>query len=130
MRRLETQGLLSSEWREENKRRKRFYRLLPAGEQMFDQLSAELRRINASLDRIIAEELPTTILDRYLYAVAKALPKQLADGDIVAEIADDLQSQIDEREATAGRPLTDDEIVPASSKHTAIRASSRHGTST
>jgi PadR family transcriptional regulator, regulatory protein PadR len=55
LRRLESQGLLSSQWREENKRRKRFYRLLPAGEQMFEQLSAELRRINASLDRIIAE---------------------------------------------------------------------------
>lgn len=55
LRRLESQGLLQSEWREENKRRKRFYRLLPAGEQMFRQLSAELRRINASLDRIVAE---------------------------------------------------------------------------
>ena len=55
LRRLESQGLLSSEWREENKRRKRFYRLLPAGEQMFDRLSTELRRINASLDKIIAE---------------------------------------------------------------------------
>jgi PadR family transcriptional regulator PadR len=55
LRRLESQGLLQSEWREENKRRKRFYRLLPAGEQMFEHLSAELQRINASLDRIIAE---------------------------------------------------------------------------
>ncbi|MDQ2865342.1 MAG: helix-turn-helix transcriptional regulator [Candidatus Eremiobacteraeota bacterium] len=55
LRRLENQGLLGSEWREENKRGKRFYRLLPAGELIFEQLSAELRRINASLDRIIAE---------------------------------------------------------------------------
>lgn len=55
LRRLEAQGLLQSEWREENKRRKRFYRLLPMGEQIFEQLSAELRRINASLDRITAE---------------------------------------------------------------------------
>jgi PadR family transcriptional regulator PadR len=55
LRRLESQGLLRSEWREENKRRKRFYRLLPEGERIFEQLSAELRRINASLDRIIAE---------------------------------------------------------------------------
>lgn len=52
-----------------------------------------------------------TILDRYLYAVQKALPKELAASDIVAEIADDLQSQIDEREAAAGHPLTDDEIA-------------------
>jgi PadR family transcriptional regulator, regulatory protein PadR len=55
LRRLESQGLLVSEWREENKRRKRFYRLTPAGEQIFEQLAAELQRINASLDRIIAE---------------------------------------------------------------------------
>lgn len=55
LRRLESQGLLQSEWREENKRRKRFYRLLPMGEQIFENLAAELRRINASLDRIIAE---------------------------------------------------------------------------
>jgi PadR family transcriptional regulator PadR len=55
LRRLESHGLLSSEWREENKRRKRFYRLLPVGQQIYDQLSAELQRINASLDRIIAE---------------------------------------------------------------------------
>ena len=55
LRRLENQGLLRSEWREENKRRKRFYRLLPAGEAVYEQLSAELKRINASLDRIIAE---------------------------------------------------------------------------
>ena len=55
LRRLETQGLLQSEWREENKRRKRFYRLTPDGEQIYDQLAAELRQINATLDRIIAE---------------------------------------------------------------------------
>jgi PadR family transcriptional regulator, regulatory protein PadR len=54
LRRLEAQGLLASEWREE-KRRKRFYRLTPAGEQIFEQLAGELRRINASLDRIFAE---------------------------------------------------------------------------
>ncbi len=52
-----------------------------------------------------------TILDRYLYAVRKALPKELATSDIVAEIAEDLQSQIDEREASVGRALTDDEIA-------------------
>ena len=52
-----------------------------------------------------------TIVDRYLYAVQKALPKELAASDVVAEIADDLQSQIDEREAAAGRKLTDDETA-------------------
>jgi hypothetical protein len=52
-----------------------------------------------------------TILNRYLYAVQKALPKELATSDVVAEIAEDLQSQIDEREAALGHPLSDDEIA-------------------
>jgi PadR family transcriptional regulator, regulatory protein PadR len=55
LRRLESQGLLQSEWREENKRRKRFYRLSPLGERILDQLTDELHRINASLERITAE---------------------------------------------------------------------------
>jgi len=53
LRRLESQGLLLSEWREENKRNKRFYRLSTSGAQVLDQLLQEWRRINASLDRMI-----------------------------------------------------------------------------
>lgn len=48
------------------------------------------------------------LLDRYLNAVRQHLPKDQAD-DIVAEIADDLQSQADEREAMMHRALTRDE---------------------
>ena len=55
LRRLESQGLLQSEWREENKRKKRFYRLAPDGMTMLGQLLEEWRRINASLDRILLE---------------------------------------------------------------------------
>ena len=53
LRRLESQGLLLSEWREENKRNKRFYRLSPAGAQVLDQLLEEWRGINASIDRMV-----------------------------------------------------------------------------
>ena len=53
LRRLESQGLLVSEWREEDKRRKRFYRLSPAGETMLARLLTEWRAISASLDRIL-----------------------------------------------------------------------------
>ncbi|MGZ6037062.1 MAG: PadR family transcriptional regulator [Phenylobacterium sp.] len=52
LRRLETQGLLISEWREEEKRKKRFYRLSPAGEIMLKRLLEEWRRISGSLDKI------------------------------------------------------------------------------
>src|ERR1700733_13955982 len=57
LRRLETQGLLTSEWSEENKRNKRFYLLSPAGEIILGQLLAEWQRINASLTRIVDEAI-------------------------------------------------------------------------
>jgi len=53
LRRLETQGLLTSEWREEDKRNKRFYRLSPDGAGLLDQLAAEWRAINTSLDTLL-----------------------------------------------------------------------------
>jgi len=53
LRRLESQGLLSSEWREEEKRNKRFYRLSGEGEQMLVQLLEEWRTINTAVDATI-----------------------------------------------------------------------------
>ena len=53
LRRLETQGLLISEWREEDRRKKRFYRLSAQGEAMLRRLLDEWRRISGSLDKII-----------------------------------------------------------------------------
>jgi PadR family transcriptional regulator PadR len=53
LRRLESQELLLSEWREEDKRRKRFYRLSPTGELILDQLLTEWRSIDSSLNGIL-----------------------------------------------------------------------------
>jgi PadR family transcriptional regulator PadR len=53
LRRLETQGLLVSEWREEEKRNKRFYSLSPEGKQILKQLLAEWKAIDSSLDGIV-----------------------------------------------------------------------------
>ncbi len=55
LRRLEAQGLLASEWREENKRSKRFYRLSSEGKRVLAQLLAEWNRISTSLDRIVED---------------------------------------------------------------------------
>lgn len=55
LRRLESQGLLISEWREEDKRNKRFYRLSPQGVTILGQLLEEWQKINASLGRILQE---------------------------------------------------------------------------
>jgi PadR family transcriptional regulator PadR len=53
LRRLETQGLLVSQWREEDKRNKRFYRLSGDGEVILKQLLEEWESINASLGRML-----------------------------------------------------------------------------
>ncbi len=55
LRRLETQGLLASEWREEGKRNKRFYTLSADGRRMLAQLLAEWRTLDRSLNNILSE---------------------------------------------------------------------------
>jgi PadR family transcriptional regulator PadR len=53
LRRLESQGLLDSQWREEDKRKKRFYRLSSGGKQILKKLLVEWQSLNKSLDDIV-----------------------------------------------------------------------------
>jgi PadR family transcriptional regulator PadR len=56
LRRLETQGLLTSEWREEEKRNKRFYRLSEAGRETLSLLLVDWNAINDSVHKILNRE--------------------------------------------------------------------------
>ncbi len=56
LRRLETQGLLDSEWREEEKRKKRFYLLSADGALVLDQLLAEWHNLDSSIYAILKEQ--------------------------------------------------------------------------
>lgn len=53
LRRLEAQGLLASEWREEDKRKKRFYQLSDEGRRVLARLADEWRAINAALEPLL-----------------------------------------------------------------------------
>ena len=55
LRRLESQGLLASEWREEEKRNKRFYKISRDGKLVLKQLLAEWQGIGQSLEGILKE---------------------------------------------------------------------------
>jgi PadR family transcriptional regulator, regulatory protein PadR len=55
LRRLESQGLLVSEWREEGRRKKRFYKLSPRGERVLEKLLVEWSSINLALLRLIGK---------------------------------------------------------------------------
>src|SRR6185369_10889412 len=50
LRRLESQGLLVSEWREEDKRNKRFYRISRDGKVVLKQLLVEWQTMGVSLE--------------------------------------------------------------------------------
>lgn len=50
------------------------------------------------------------LLDRYLHAVKFWLPRGQQD-DIVAELSEDLRSQIEERESRVGRKLSENEVA-------------------
>ncbi|MGZ3272994.1 MAG: PadR family transcriptional regulator [Caulobacteraceae bacterium] len=55
LRRLDSQGLLNSTWREEDKRNKRFYRLSPEGEGLLERLEQDWRSLNTSIEGILEE---------------------------------------------------------------------------
>ena len=57
LRRLESQKLLVSQWRVEQKRNKRFYSLSAEGRSVLDWLLVEWRNINGSIDRLLAAGL-------------------------------------------------------------------------
>jgi PadR family transcriptional regulator len=56
LRRLESQGLLVSEWREEDKRNKRFYRISRDGKAVLKQMLAEWESLGISLEAILKGE--------------------------------------------------------------------------
>ena len=56
LRRLESQGLLTSEWRETDRRNKRFYRLSAEGSLILKRLVAEWKGIDSSLAGILKEK--------------------------------------------------------------------------
>ena|SRR6185312_14302289 len=58
LRRLDSQGLLTSTWREEDKRNKRFYRLSPEGEGLLQRLEQDWRSLNTSIEGILDQEGP------------------------------------------------------------------------
>jgi len=49
------------------------------------------------------------LIERYLQAVKFWLPKNQKQ-DIIAELSEDIHSQIEERESALGRELTDDDV--------------------
>jgi len=49
------------------------------------------------------------LLDRYLQAIKKHLPWQRQD-DLIAELRANLESQLEDKEAELGRPLTAAEV--------------------
>ena len=57
LRRLEKQGLLISEWRKEDEREKRFYRLSPQGKKILADLFDEWDSIDKAIRRIRRQEV-------------------------------------------------------------------------
>ena len=53
----------------------------------------------------------TELIDRYLQAVRFWLPKDQHQQDVLAELGDDLRSQVDDKENELGRPLTQAEVA-------------------
>ena len=121
LRRLETQGLLASEWREEGKRNKRFYRLSPIrAPRCWASCSTSGGALDAALNGILRESSRWTSLERYLQAVRFFLPRRQQD-DIVRELSENLASEIEDRERDARPAAVPRTSWPTSCAGTAIR---------
>jgi PadR family transcriptional regulator PadR len=53
LRRLESQKLLASQWRVEDKRNKRFYRLSEEGQWVLERLLVEWRNMNEAIEKLV-----------------------------------------------------------------------------
>ena len=53
LRRLESQGLLTSEWDVDGSRPRRYYVLSPAGQQVLEALTAEWRGLTAVMEQLL-----------------------------------------------------------------------------
>ena len=56
LRRLETQGLLSSVWHHDSVRRRRYYCLTPEGNDILDSLQVEWKRLDEALQNLFRKE--------------------------------------------------------------------------
>jgi PadR family transcriptional regulator, regulatory protein PadR len=52
LRRLEKQGLLTSEWNTEESRPRKFYRVSPEGRSLLDALRAEWQELHTSIEKL------------------------------------------------------------------------------
>jgi DNA-binding PadR family transcriptional regulator len=56
LRRLEDQGLLTSNWREEQGRKRRFYQISDDGREALQQMTAEWHNLNSAMNLLILKE--------------------------------------------------------------------------
>jgi len=77
LRRLETQGLLASEWREQDKRNKRFYRLAPQGGAILTHLLADWETMYSSLEAILKDTVTSQSVPEAPSAVAGEAPESI-----------------------------------------------------
>ena len=76
LRRLETQGLLASEWREQDKRNKRFYRLSPQGNVILTELLLDWESLSTSLRAILQQPQPGPKRESTTAAHDEAVPQE------------------------------------------------------
>lgn len=56
LRRLEGQGLLTSEWNTEESKPRKYYRITPEGREIYEKLKKQWRQTAVSMDRILSAD--------------------------------------------------------------------------
>ena len=101
LRRLEDQGLLTSEWDTSASKPRKFYRTSDLGREvraaLLEDLAALARRVHRPAE---SEHVMTSLTDRYIYSTTRELPAARR-----AEIGHELHASITDRSTSGSRPV-------------------------
>ena len=98
LRRLESQGLLKSEWETEATKPRKYYIITEDGKLVYKKIKEHWKKFSQSINVLMEEEqmVKNDLIDRYIYAVTKHM-KSAMKKDVAAELETIIQDMLEER---------------------------------
>lgn len=91
MRRLESQGLLKSEWETSEAKPRKYYKITDDGLIVLEKVVKHWKNFSYNVNRLLEDNNENDLIERYIYAVTKRLPQK-----VQKDISDELRTLIDD----------------------------------
>lgn len=91
MRRLESQGLLKSEWETSEAKPRKYYKITDDGLIVLERVVNHWNNFSQNVNKLLEDNNENDLIERYIYAVTKRLPQK-----VQKDISDELRTLIDD----------------------------------